>query len=327
MIKKPRQIPLKVPFCEALIPRLDPYHPKLPVIKNEHGTYYSGYIGEKNLDYHLSTLPQKNYHIFNGLRLKNDTSTSQFDTLIITLNYTYILEAKNHTGDLFLDTPLNQLIQTKGESIEVYPCPILQAQRQQFELQKWLQSHNFPNLPVEYIVVFTHKKAFLKTHPGNSSIFNQICKSADIKNRVEKLDKLLSIEQISEKELKKLGKSLLNNHQHIWSYTLLDEYKIHKGHVITGVQCPNCNKFGMKYHKRSWVCLKCHARSKNAHELAIRDYFILIKSTITNIELRRFLHLPSARVANRILSSLNLRYSGEKKARVYHAPEEFPYYQ
>jgi ribosomal protein S27AE len=327
LIKKPRQIPLKVPFCEALIPRLDPNHPKLTVIKNEHGTYYSGYIGEKNLDYHLSTLPPKRYHIFNGLRLKNDLSTSQIDTLLITLNYTFILEVKNYTGDLFLDTPLNQLIQTKGESKEVYPCPILQAQRQQFELHKWLQSHNFPNLPVEYIVVFTHKKAFLKTHPGNTSIFSQICKSPDIKNRVEKLDKLLTVERLSEKELKKLGKSLLNNHQAIWSYTFLDEYKIDKKDIITGVQCPRCRKFGMKYHQRGWICPKCHARSKNALELAVRDYFILIKSTITNSELRAFLHLPNARVANRILSTLNLRSSGEKKARVYHAPEEYPYYQ
>jgi hypothetical protein len=327
LIKKPRQIPLKVPFCEALIPRLDPNHPKLTVIKNEHGTYYSGYIGEKNLDYHLSTLPPKRYHIFNGLRLKNDLSTSQIDTLLITLNYTFILEVKNYTGDLFLDTPLNQLIQTKGESKEVYPCPILQAQRQQFELHKWLQSHNFPNLPVEYIVVFTHKKAFLKTHPGNTSIFSQICKSPDIKNRVEKLDRLLTVERLSEKELKKLGKSLLNNHQAIWSYTFLDEYKIDKKDIIAGVQCPRCRKFGMKYHQRGWICPICHARSKNAHELAVRDYFILIKSTITNSELRAFLHLPNARVANRILSTLNLRSSGEKKARVYHAPEEYPYYQ
>ncbi|CAG9610415.1 hypothetical protein [Pseudoneobacillus rhizosphaerae] len=79
MIKKPRQIPLKVPFCEALIPRLDAHHPKLPIIKNEHGTYYSGYIGEKNLDYHLSTLLRK-----------SDTSTSRIDTLIFTMNYSFI---------------------------------------------------------------------------------------------------------------------------------------------------------------------------------------------------------------------------------------------
>jgi hypothetical protein len=138
--------------------RLNPYHPKLPLIKNDIGSYTSGYYGEGSLDYHLDTLDCKKYHIFHGLRLKNDTYAFQIDTLIQTIKYHFILEIKNLIGELFLDTPLNQLIQTKTETQEVYPCPILQAERQQYELQKWLQAHNFPNLPVEKIVVFNQSR-------------------------------------------------------------------------------------------------------------------------------------------------------------------------
>ncbi|WP_442598570.1 nuclease-related domain-containing protein [Neobacillus sp. D3-1R] len=326
MIKKPRPKPLKVPFCEALEQRIDPNHPKLPTIKNDLGSYSSGYHGEKSLDYHLSTLSQKRYLIFHGLRLKNDQYHFQIDTLILTSHYTFILEAKNYSGTIFLDTPLNQLIQTKGDSTEVYPCPILQAERQQYELQNWLQSCGLANLPVENIVVFANKKGLLKTHPDHQQIYQKICKSPDIKNRIEKVDRLHPEEQLNEKALKKLAKTLINSHVSIWSHTMLAEYKMATSEILTGVQCPSCGKLGMHYHKQNWICPLCHTCSKTAHEKAIRDYFLLIKPTITNKELRRFLHLPNARIAQRLLLSLNLRFSGDKKTRVYHVPKEYPFY-
>jgi hypothetical protein len=266
-------MPLKVPFCEALEQRLDPKHHKYPVIKSELGSYFSGYLGEKSLDYHLSTLSPKKYHIFHGLVLKNDTYYFRIDTLLITAYYAFILEVKNYSDELLLDTPLNQLIQTKATSRAVYPRPILQAQRQQYELQTWLQSHHYSKLPVTYIVVFTNRKAFLKSYPGDEQIFKNICKSPDLKNRVEKLNELLSEEQVNEKEIKKLGKRLLSCHIPTWSYTLLAEYKIDSSEILYGVQCPSCKNLGMNYQKRSWVCSGCHTRSKTAHERAIRDYF------------------------------------------------------
>jgi ribosomal protein L37AE/L43A len=326
LIKKPRSKPLKIPFCEAAMARLDPSHPKYQQLANDYGSFLSGYYGERNLDYYLSTLPEKDYFIFHGLRLKNDVYHFQLDTLIVSKHLPYILEGKNLTGKLFLDTPLNQLIQTKGDTQEVYPCPVLQSERQQSELQKWLSARNFPNFPVEKMVVFTHKKALIVTHPDHREVYRSICKPADVVNRLVKAEKGILLE-LTGRQMKKLIQLLLKNHVPVWSCQFLEEYKIQMKEIKPGVQCPECKMLGMVYVKGIWKCLRCHTLSKTAHEKAIFDYFILLKPSITNSELRNFLSLPSARVANRILLSLNLPFSGEKKGRVYHAPEIYPFFQ
>ena len=75
---------------------------------------------------------------------------------------------------------------------------------------------------------------------------------------------------------------------------------------------PMTRKWGM------WVCGSCSFTSRDAHLMALRDYALLIKPTITNRELREFLQLESASVAVKLLSRLNLPYTGSTKDRVYH---------
>ena len=76
----------------------------------------------------------------------------------------------------------------------------------------------------------------------------------------------------------------------------------------------------MKYHYGVWTCPHCKEKSKTAHIKAIEDYFLLIKPSITNSELRHFLQIDSIKSANNILKSLNLPYTGNRKGRVYHRP-------
>ena len=67
-----------------------------------------------------------------------------------------------------------------------------------------------------------------------------------------------------------------------------------------------------------WLCGSCSFISRDAHFTALRDYALLIKPTITNRELRTFLHVESEYVATRLLNSLNVPYTGSTKDRVYH---------
>ena len=53
---------------------------------------------------------------------------------------------------------------------------------------------------------------------------------------------------------------------------------------------------------------------------ALKDYSLLIKPSITNKELRNFLHLPSYDSSIYLLSKLNLSYSGHTKGRKYELP-------
>ncbi|GAA1380988.1 hypothetical protein GCM10009597_35040 [Peribacillus frigoritolerans] len=63
--------------------------------------------------------------------------------------------------------------------------------------------------------------------------------------------------------------------------------------------------------------INCQLSSKKAHIPALRDYFYLLSSTITNRQLRDFLSIASSSSATRILQSLNLTSSGVNKGRVY----------
>ncbi|MFJ7308591.1 hypothetical protein [Peribacillus frigoritolerans] len=64
--------------------------------------------------------------------------------------------------------------------------------------------------------------------------------------------------------------------------------------------------------------LKKAVRVMNKHHIhALRDYFYLIGSTITNRQLTVFLSISSSSSATRILQLLNLTSSGVNKGRVY----------
>ncbi len=121
---------------------------------------------------------------------------------------------------------------------------------------------------------------------------------------------------MSKKELKKLANSLLKAHCP-YIPNLLENYKISIDDLATGVQCPNCAALPMTRKWGTWSCDSCSFTSRDAHLMALRDYALLIKPTITNRELREFLHIKSASVAVKLLDRLNLPYTGSTRDRVY----------
>ncbi|MEW9669496.1 nuclease-related domain-containing protein [Ammoniphilus sp. 3BR4] len=130
MIKKPRTIPLIILMEEALLRRLPLNHPKREEILRNLEKRWTGYRGEQNLDYHLSFLPEKDYSLFQDLRLIQAKQTCQLDTLILSPHFALIIESKNIYGTLFFDQHSRQLIRTnKKQEEEGFPDPIMQAKR------------------------------------------------------------------------------------------------------------------------------------------------------------------------------------------------------
>lgn len=99
---------------------------------------------------------------------------------------------------------------------------------------------------------------------------------------------------------------------------------IHKSSILSGVRCPDCSFIPMNYERNKWKCPDCHHILKDAHLAAIEDYFLLIKTSITNSELREYLHLPTRRSSTYVLALLNLPSSGSKRGCVYHQHRRFP---
>jgi ribosomal protein L37AE/L43A len=125
------------------------------------------------------------------------------------------------------------------------------------------------------------------------------------------------VEKLTKKDIAKISRRLIKHHTEDNS-DILQTFAISESEIIKGVQCPKCSLIPMNRVHGKWCCQSCTNTSKDAHIAALKDYQLLLGSTVSNQELRYFLHLPSAKAAHTILNSMNLNYSGSKKARKYH---------
>ncbi|OHX52157.1 hypothetical protein BB776_02510 [Planococcus salinarum] len=73
----------------------------------------------------------------------------------------------------------------------------------------------------------------------------------------------------------------------------------------------------MERIKKSWQCPDCGHRDRQAHKLALSEYFSLIDEHITNQAFREWCGVESRSVATRLLTQFDFEISGESKARKY----------
>lgn len=219
-------------------------------------------------------------------------------------------------GELYFDDSFKQIIRTLNDQNEAFDDPVLQVNLQQKQLQAWLSSKKLPSLiPIESIVVSANPKTVLRAE--NKRLSDKVVRKSNLVTKFEMLIKKHQQEILSKKELKKLANTLLKEHTP-YIPNLLENYKISFDDLAKGVRCPDCGVLPMKRKWGAWFCNSCSITSSGAHLMALRDYALLIKPTITNRELREFLQFESASVAARILNSLNLSYEGSTKDRVHH---------
>ncbi|MGP1909540.1 nuclease-related domain-containing protein [Metabacillus sp. JX24] len=316
MIKKEREIPIKLLKLEALIRRLPMNHPKRGKIEEEIAKLRAGFRGEQSIDYYLKD--QKNYFIFHSLRLQHRTSDFfQMDTLLLHESHVIILEIKNASGTLCFDRTFHQLIRTQNGKEDAFSDPIEQVYRHQKLLRHWLAQHQFPNLPVYTLVVISHPSTIIKSIPPYSeTVAKTVLHSSQLISRLELLSKRPHNFSLSTREKNKLSKHLIKSHIPA-NPDVLAQFKLSADDLIPGVQCPSCKQFPMKRKYGLWLCSLCRTTSKDAHIPAINDYELLISDTISNLELRRFLKISSSQHATRILLSLNLQSTGTYRNRRY----------
>ena len=316
MIVKQREIPLVILKLEALLRRLPPHHPKMPLIKEEISKRKAGFKGETSLDFPLGFLNDKRYYILHDLRLSDANRYFQMDTLILSLKFALILEVKNISGILHFDTIYNQLFRNKDGEESVFPCPIVQVNRQENQLKKWFAENGFGQLPIFSKVVITNPHTGIKSIPPNVNLSQKVIHKEVLPSKIIQIETNISENQISEKQLKKSIRLLKKASVRSGS-SISDRFQINKEDVATGVFCPDCNLLPMIRVKRTWHCKACRRNYKEAHINAIKDYSLIFGTSITNRELRSFLQIESITVATRILNSMELPHTGGYKNRKY----------
>ncbi len=318
MIAKERKPPHKLLQTEAILRRLKPLtHPKRPLIEQDLKKRKAGYKGEIAVDYHLSFLTDKKYMIFNDLKLPMNPDYFQIDTLLVTPHYSLPIEVKNISGTLKIDPEFNQFSRFYQGKETGYPDPITQANRQKLFLQRWFYNNKLPCPPVEFLVVFSNPSTILKMAAGHKLIppYNKMIHVQNLVSEISKLNTKYSHGENKIIDLKKTKRLLLKQHQDQHS-SILSTYQLQKTDLIHGVFCEKCTQV-MNRRTGFWHCPSCSRTSKTAHLQAIEDYFLLIKPSITNQELRDFLLLSSRKTATTILQSLNLTMTGSNKGVLY----------
>ncbi|MBP2240333.1 hypothetical protein J2Z40_000888 [Cytobacillus eiseniae] len=307
---------------EALLRRLRMDHPKYEEIKEDFRKKLAGYTGERAISYYLDFLPDKDVYIFHHLRLPSGKHYFQIDYLVLSRRLAFILECKNFYGTLFLEDSFQQLIRTTNEKEEGFQNPLSQAKWHQQQLHVFLQNHGYSQLPIEYLVAFSNPSTILKSNSRNQSILKRVVHGYNLLERMKSFEKAHQNEVIDIKGVRKLSNLLMKNHKPE-EMNILKKYGLSKTDILTGVQCLNCHKLGMIRFNRRWLCEKCGCFDRLAHVEAVKDYFLLMNSTMTNQQFREFVHLSSIDMASKLLIRMNLPHSGTNKGRVYYPPTEF----
>ncbi|WP_421383817.1 nuclease-related domain-containing protein [Bacillus salacetis] len=318
MIIKAREKPIYITKLEALNDRLAANHEKKQMINQHLINRLTGYKGEQSLDYFLSFLEEPDYHIFHGIRLFDGTNYFQIDTLLISRKLIIISEIKRMAGILKFEPEFNQFTRITEENVmEPYADPILQAERQKFQLNKWLRRNSkLSNLPIESLVISTSNKAVLQTTQGNKTVPEKVIHKEFFPFKIKKLEKQYLENVISSSEHTILSHLILQNHSP-HNPDILKNYDLSQIDLLTGVHCPECRYLPMKRRKGRWTCPRCSAVSKNAHLKALKDYALLIDTKITNAQACKFLRIESSSVTKRLLGAASSRYEGDKKSRTY----------
>ncbi|MDP4086333.1 MAG: nuclease-related domain-containing protein [Bacillota bacterium] len=315
MFEKEFRAPIPLQQIEALLRRISVEHVKRPLAEEKAKILRSGYNGEKNLNYFLCLLPEKNYSIFHNIRLPIGSTFFQIDFLLISPKLGIILDSKNHSGTLTFEK--NQLIHLSNTTEKINQNPLSQVYRHQYLLNRLFESHQIPKIPIEYHVVVTNPSTKIIISDGYKEAEKRVWKAESLLIKMDEMEKAYNKELIDKRSITKIKKVILQNDT-VERIDFLKVFGIHPSEIQTGVLCPTCY-IPMEYTYRTWwKCPNCQCTSKNAHLHDIHDYFLLIKPSITNPELRAFLHLPNSRSTTYLLSKLHLPYSGNGKGRTYY---------
>src|SRR5690625_4932171 len=317
MIIKQRGNSLLLEQLTALNRRLPAHHNIKETVQADLRMRKSGVRGEKEIEYPLRFLNDREYLILHDLRLRDQNGFFQIDTMILCEKYLLILEVKNWSGTIIFGEN-GQLTRMDAEHKEEgFPNPIPQAKLQQRRLQNWLNNHGLTNIPIDYFVVISFPSTIVKSASLEHSIPQKIVHNHQLFFRIAALDKIYPVKVAGIGRLKKLAERLMKAHMPK-SINILEKYSISIGELSKGVFCSECGAIPMSRKIRKWwYCAKCRNQSVDAHLPALHDYKLLISNRISNREARAFLMLDSPEVAKKILQRADFDAVGTTSTRVY----------
>src|SRR5690625_5126918 len=312
MVIKRRKKPLELVVLEALASRIRKNHLSLSKIQKEIATRQKGFSGELKADYFLEQLSNR-ATILQDVGLQVNGRAVQIDTIIITSYSIYCIEVKNIEGTILFNTRLRQFIQRNGEIEKAFRYPLNQAEHQKLQLQMWLHQRQVKNVPISYFIAISEPSTIIQVKGNEEEIAKLVAHAEIIPTMIKQNDERLRRTRQPALPHRQIGQMILDECVQ-YKRDILPKYNLLRTDIVDGVKCPHCLEAVMQWNKRVWRCRHCRMHSRNAHIDALDDYFLLINSSITNKQARKFLKVNSRHTVYRLLSNANLNYDSRKRA-------------
>lgn len=312
MILENRSKPTPLKKLDAVLPRLSPHSKKENELEVESRLRYKGYIGEIKVDGYINTHFEKQYTILHDITLKIDGKETQIDSIIITPHAIYILEIKNYNGTIIFNTILHQFTRDDGKIETGFRHPITQAETNKLKLKHWLYERKLHHVPVHYFVAISEPSTLIRVIGDEKLIAKVVAHGEHIPKKIMQMETQYQKETPAKLQHRKMGAAILKE-SYDFDFNILGKYGVIRADILPGVHCPKCGFLGMDRRHTNWKCKKCDNKYKYAHLRAIKDYFLLINSSLSNKECRWFLQLHSRSVATRILQNSGLEYNAKRK--------------
>lgn len=297
-----------------LIARLDDYDKEREVLASKLLRSQVGYDGEKRVDYYLrKTHFNHPVKILPGVSLEiTPGNFIQMDTLVIMESAIFILEIKNITGELrFLQNPPCLHRTRKNDEVDIMDCPVYQLEKNIEDFNYWLEMNGF-SFKSYGVLVLPHLASKVVIPPETMPILY----AKQLPHYLRK--KGLGSPIMSHEQLENLIVKILSVDRPYLPIPLCEHYRIDPLTIKNGVFCNECNTKLEKRTNRTWICSVCEKRVGNPHADNLKDWFTLVKSSITVEECREFLELKNRDAAIYALKLLPLEKSGRSVATKYY---------
>jgi len=303
MIIKPLKEPLVLRKYKALIRRL---RRKNAEVEQEYAKYLKGYRGEVKAGYYIRQL-DRGFTILQDVYIK--PLGVQMDNLILTKRAIYIAEVKNYNGTITFDTTFHQFLRHDGEKETGFKHPITQVDLQKQKLQQWLMDHGLASAPIHFFIVISDPSTIIKVIGDQEKIAEIVTHAENLPPKI--MERESSFNGDGQLEHRKIGYQILRECSE-FDINIMDKHRLSAGDLIPGVVCPDCGRIGLERVHSGWMCQHCNKKYRHAHLRAMEDYFMLVKSSMTNLECRNWLGLDSRNAATRLLKGARLQYNTKR---------------
>lgn len=298
MIIKHRKRSQEIEGLMALERRLKQDNQNRQRIKEKLYNLEAGYGGEFQYDKYLTEFKPRYAHaILHDVTLLHDNIYFQMDSLLITPALIIISEVKNIAEKIVVKSNPLQFIKEypTGERIPLRN-PITEVERKIYLLENWLLERNV-KIPIKGLVAFAYNNEIRIEEKPNMDIMFTYDVTAHLRSMT------INRQILSDTEIRSLAYEINNNHKEFNPFPMIKRFDIHPSEITPGVICGECQKFSMKWENRKWKCRYCGKHGKDEHIAAIEDWFMLIKTTMTNREFRYFTKLDCRHVAKHLLGN------------------------